>query len=60
MMLTNHFATQILKTEEAIPVKNRFDIVNLITTEAQKEKSWNSQTRYENLSTQLLKGDISC
>jgi hypothetical protein len=59
-LVTQKFANRLIEADKSIPVLTRFDAVNTVTREAQNEKTWGGQTRYENLGSYLLDEKIPC
>lgn len=53
------FASKLIKQSESQPIETKFDLINLITKEAQNEKSWSAQTRYENIASKFLENEIA-
>lgn len=57
--ISGKFAKTLIKSSEATSLNNLFDVVNLITNEAQKMTSWSGRTTYEDLASRMLEGKFA-
>lgn len=55
--LAGRFAKNLIEISQAQKIETVFDVVNLITSEAQKS-GWNVQLKYEDVATQLLENRV--